>query len=111
MDKLLCEDTKCGWSFDGWVGTKDGLVQNPPSLFLPTADSLHQWLHKEAYFQNIYGTIFGDTHLSPPKAILADEIHLYSMIFGSNFPDAHSFAFRTTIPMVEYRLPLECRQP
>lgn len=107
VDKLLCEDSTCGWSFDGWVGTKSALAQNPPSLFLPTADSLHQWMHKEAYFDNIYGTIFGDTHLPPPKAILADEIHLYSMIFGSQFAYTLRRAlFRLQVNDPDGRIPL-----
>jgi len=102
VDQLLCTNHKCGWHFDGWVGSKSGLYKSPPTLFLPTADSLHQWLqnvpnYKSLKFDTSYpGNIFGDLQFSPPKAILADEIHLYSMTMGSQF----AYTLRRTL----YRL-------
>ena len=76
-DKLSC--TRCAWSFAGWVGSKDGLREEPPALFLPTTDSLHQWMHNP-----LYGRLFGDDPgFSPPRAVIADEIHLYSHIHGA----------------------------
>ena len=102
VDKLLCTNHACGWHFDGWVGTKSGLYKSPPTLFLPTADSLHQWLQNVPSFTSLNfdssypGNIFGDLKFSPPKAILADEIHLYSMTMGSQF----AYTLRRTL----YRL-------
>src|SRR3546814_4334550 len=52
-DTLTCKS--CDWKFDGWIGTKQGLRENPPSLFLPTTESLHQWLNDSRY-----GPLFGD---------------------------------------------------
>jgi hypothetical protein len=76
-DALIC--TSCNWRFDGWVGSKEGLIRNPPSFFLPTADSLHQWLHDPQY-----GVLFGDDErFAAPRAVLADEIHLYTHIHGA----------------------------
>ncbi|MFS2108096.1 AAA domain-containing protein [Sphingomonas sp. Sphisp140] len=76
-DALVCG--KGDWRFDGWVGSKQGLRERPPALFLPTTDSLHQWLHDPRY-----GSLFGDhSGFAPPRALLADEIHLYTHIHGA----------------------------
>lgn len=76
-DKLAC--TRCNWGYGGWIGSKAKLRENPPDLFLPTTDSLHQWLHDPRY-----GALFGDDPaFAPPRAILADEIHLYSHVHGA----------------------------
>ncbi|MCY1646663.1 AAA domain-containing protein [Caulobacter sp. SL161] len=76
-DALNC--TACSWGYKGWVGSKQGLRDTPPALFLPTTDSLHQWMHNASY-----GRIFGDDpEFAPPRAVLADEIHLYSHIHGA----------------------------
>ncbi len=76
-DALRC--TACDWRYDGWVGTKARLAEAPPNLFLPTTDSLHQWLHNPRY-----GALFGDRDgWSAPRAVLADEIHLYSHVHGA----------------------------
>ena len=76
-DRLNC--TKCIWRYSGWVGSKEGIRHNPPAFFLPTTDSLHQWLHDPRY-----GAVFGDiAGFAAPRAILADEIHLYSHIHGA----------------------------
>jgi ATP-dependent helicase YprA (DUF1998 family) len=77
LERLSCKS--CDWHFDGWVGTKQGMIARPPNFFLPTTDSLHQWLHDPAY-----GALFGDDRrFAAPRAILADEIHLYSHIHGA----------------------------
>lgn len=76
-DKLFC--TSCRWSFGGWIGSKAGLRRAPPALFLPTTDSLHQWMHDTRY-----GRLFGDElGFAPPRALLADEIHLYAHVHGA----------------------------
>ena len=76
-DALVC--TTGDWRYDGWIGSKAQLRDRPPSLFLPTTDSLHQWLHDPRY-----GTLFGDDpRYAPPRALLADEIHLYTHIHGA----------------------------
>ncbi len=76
-DKLDC--LACGWHFDGWVGSKLGLTRAPPAFFLPTTDSLHQWLHNP-----LYGALFGDDpRFAAPRAVLADEIHLFAHIHGA----------------------------
>jgi hypothetical protein len=76
-DALVC--TAGDWRFDGWVGSKAGLRRAPPALFLSTIDSLHQWLHDPRY-----GDLFGDRlEFAPPRALLADEIHLYTNIHGA----------------------------
>lgn len=76
-DALVC--TTGDWRYDGWIGSKAQLRDRPPSLFLPTTDSLHQWLHDPRY-----GMLFGDDpRFAPPRALLADEIHLYTHIHGA----------------------------
>ena len=76
-DALVC--TAGDWRYDGWIGSKTQLRERPPSFFLPTIDSLHQWLHDPRY-----GALFGDDkRFSPPRALLADEIHLYTHIHGA----------------------------
>lgn len=74
-DRLNCK--QCGWQFDGWIGTKEALRATPPNLFLPTTESLHQWLNDKRY-----GRLFGDFG-DGPRAVLADEIHLYTHIQGA----------------------------
>lgn len=82
-DRLEC--LGCGWQFDGWVGSKLGLRRTPPAFFLPTTDSLHQWMHNPDY-----GRIFGDERdYAAPRALLADEIHLFSHIHGAQV--GHAF--------------------
>lgn len=67
------------WRYDGWIGSKEGLRSRPPALFLPTTDSLHQWMHDPRA-----GRLFGDDPgFAPPRALLADEIHLYTHIHGA----------------------------
>ena len=79
LDILRCPT--CGWKFDAWVGTKDALETHAPSLFLITADSLHQWLSKSEK----YGKLWGDTpDTTPPRAFLADEIHLMTGNHGAH---------------------------
>lgn len=76
-DALVCSTGD--WRYDGWIGSKAKLRQRPPSLFLPTTDSLHQWLHDPRY-----GALFGDDpRFAAPRALLADEIHLYTHIHGA----------------------------
>lgn len=76
-DALIC--TTGDWRYDGWIGSKAQLRERPPTLFLPTTDSLHQWLHDPRY-----GALFGDDpRFAPPRALLADEIHLYTHIHGA----------------------------
>ncbi len=76
-DRLVC--THCHWDYAGWIGSKRGLRHQPPAIFLPTTDSLHQWLHDPRY-----GRLFGDDEgFAPPRAVLADEIHLYSHVHGA----------------------------
>lgn len=76
-DALVCSGGD--WRFDGWIGSKRQLRERPPSLFLPTVDSLHQWMHDPRY-----GSLFGDVAgLAPPRALLADEIHLYTHVHGA----------------------------
>ena len=65
--------------------------RTPPNFFLPTTDSLHQWLHAPHY-----GSLFGDREgWAPPRALLADEIHLYSHIHGAQVGYAFAVAARS----------------
>lgn len=76
VDLLRCH---CGWRFAGWVGSKSGLCANPPQFFLPVTESLHQWQQDDRY-----GVLLGDRDgVAPPRALLADEIHLYSHVHGA----------------------------
>src|SRR3546814_7684373 len=76
-DLLTC--TRCDWTYAGWIGSKSKLRDHPPAIFLPTTDSLHQWLHDVRY-----GRLFGDDPgFAAPRAVLADEIHLYSHVHGA----------------------------
>jgi hypothetical protein len=97
-DVLLC--TKCTWCFTGWIGAKDQLRVNPPSFFLPTTDSLHQWLHDPRARR-----LFGDEHgFAPPRVLLADEIHLYTHIHGAQVGLAlQRFAARARFNDPEHR--------
>ena len=76
-DLLTC--TACEWSYGGWIGSKRKIRAMPPSLFVPTTDSLHQWMHDDRY-----GRLFGDDPaFAAPRAFVADEIHLYSHVHGA----------------------------
>ncbi|MER8772644.1 AAA domain-containing protein [Mesorhizobium sp. M0960] len=76
-DALIC--SKGDWRYDGWIGSKAQLQVRPPAIFLPTTDSLHQWMHDDRQ-----GALFGDSpKFKPPRALLADEIHLYTHIHGA----------------------------
>ena len=76
-DALIC--SRGDWRYDGWIGSKEQLSARPPNFFLPTTDSLHQWLHDPRY-----GALFGDDpRFSAPRAVLADEIHLYTHVHGA----------------------------
>lgn len=99
-DRLECP--ACGWVYRGWVGTKRGMKANPPTFFLPTVDSLHAWLQDPAA-----GKIFGDGAESPPRALMADEIHLYSHIHGAQVGHAlRRFLFRCEVNDPDRRQPL-----
>lgn len=77
FDRLAC--VECSFVFNGWAGSKAKIRSEPPTFFLPTTDSLHQWMHDTRA-----GRIFGDdTRYGPPRALVADEIHLYSHIHGA----------------------------
>ncbi len=77
FDRLAC--VGCSFEFKGWAGTKAKMRSNPPTFFLPTTDSLHQWMHDARA-----GRIFGDDpDFAAPRALVADEIHLYSHIHGA----------------------------
>ena len=89
-DRLRCP--RCSWHFNGWIGTKDGLIARPPTFFLPTMDSLHQWLQTPRY-----GKLFGDSASSAPRAFLADEIHLYAYTHGAQV----AYAIRRTLARSE----------
>ncbi len=76
IDSLTCPT--CGWRFDGWVGTKNALRTTPPDFFLVVTESLHQWMQDPDA-----GRLFGDDNgFPPPRALVADEIHLYAHIAG-----------------------------
>lgn len=75
-DLLTCGS--CSWTFAGWVGTQKGLAVSPPSVLLIVTESLHGWMQEPKYSR-----IFGDNG-APPRAVLADEIHLYSLTHGAN---------------------------
>lgn len=76
-DLLRCP--RCGWEYGGWVGSKQGVIERPPHFFLPVTESLHQWM-----FTPGRGRLFGDEPPNAaPRAVLADEIHLYSHLHGA----------------------------
>lgn len=75
-DLLNCGS--CSWAFAGWVGTQRGLSVSPPSVLLIVTESLHGWMQDPRYSR-----IFGDDGAAP-RAVLADEIHLYSLTHGAN---------------------------
>lgn len=77
LDRLSCP--QCGWTFNHWVATKDRILESPPTFFLPVTESLHQWMQNPKY-----GRIFGDDPgYSAPRAVVADEIHLYTHVHGA----------------------------
>lgn len=76
-DRLECRT--CGWLFDGWIGSKEKIHRHPPTFFLPTTDSLHQWMHDPRA-----GRVFGDDDgFAAPRVLVADEIHLYTHVHGA----------------------------
>ncbi|CAN7732017.1 AAA domain-containing protein [Ensifer adhaerens] len=96
-DRIAC--TQCDWRFDGWIGTKEKLQRTPPTFFLPTTDSLHQWMHDRTY-----GRIFGDDRgWSAPRALVADEIHLYSHVHGAQV----GYTFQRLAGRVAFNSPSE----
>lgn len=82
VDTLEC--TACDWSYAGWIGTKQGLRSRPPHLFLPVTESLHQWMQDDRAY-GLWGdrADLGDRETRPPRALLADEVHLYSLVSGA----------------------------
>ena len=90
-DQLTC--LACGWQFKSWIGSKEGLRASPPSVFLIVTESLHQWMHDPQY-----GKLFGDLKRGTgPRAVLADEIHLYSHTHGAEV----GFALRRVLARAE----------
>ncbi len=78
-DTLQCTATACGWSFSGWAGAKERLRAKPPALLLMVTESLHQWQQDPRA-----GAIFGDGgDRAAPRAVVADEVHLYSLVHGA----------------------------
>lgn len=76
-DRLQCQ--LCAWEFAGWIGSKARLSECPPHFFLPVTESLHHWMRRD-----LYGRLFGDDReFHAPRALLADEIHLYSHLHGA----------------------------
>lgn len=76
-DTLKCQ--ACNWAYSGWAGSKEALAAHPPALFLTVTESLHQWMQDPNY-----GSLFGDRRpFAAPRAVLADEIHLYSHTHGA----------------------------
>src|SRR5207237_7772966 len=60
------------------VGTKNALRDTPPDFFLVVTESLHHWMQDPQA-----GRLFGDDNgFPPPRALVADEIHLYAHIAG-----------------------------
>jgi ATP-dependent helicase YprA (DUF1998 family) len=89
----LLECLCCGWRFGGFLGSKRNLAERPPDFFLPVTESLHQWLHRPDYFR-----LFGDAPgFAPPRALMADEIHLYSHIQGAQV----GYTFRRLLARAE----------
>ncbi|MED5370938.1 MAG: AAA domain-containing protein [Myxococcota bacterium] len=83
-DHLSCRS--CAWEYLGWVGTKKSMGRRAPTLLILTTESLHGWLHS-----HWRGRLFGDAPDSAaPRALVADEIHLYSQIHGAQV----GYAFR-----------------
>lgn len=76
-DRLFC--VTCGWSFRGWVGSQRRIAEKPPTFLLMVTESLHGWMQDPRY-----GGVFGDCAVPPPRALLADEIHLYALTHGAN---------------------------
>jgi ATP-dependent helicase YprA (DUF1998 family) len=91
-DRLQCR--RCTWRYDGWIGSKRSLRAAPPDFFLPTTESVHQWLHDP---RNV--ALFGDLpHAAPPRAVLADEIHLYTHVHGAQV----GYALRRVLARAEH---------
>src|SRR5262249_38122509 len=95
-DQLQCPAAGCGWAFAGWAGSKQKVRNAPPDFFLPVTESLHQWLHDPGA-----GKLFGDRDFLPPRALLADEIHLYSHIQGAQI----GFTLRRMLARAELNAP------
>ena len=95
-DHLNCQS--CGWFFGGWIGSKRGLGKASTSLWVTTTESLHGWLHSQWR-----GRLFGDpgTGFDPPRALLADEIHLYSHVHGAQV----GYAFRRLLARARVNAP------
>ncbi|WP_224246053.1 AAA domain-containing protein [Hyalangium gracile] len=91
-DLLSCK--RCGWRYAGWIGSQERLREHPPHFFLPVTESLHQWMHRPEA-----GRLFGDLPpFSAPRAVLADEIHLYSHLHGAQV----GYALRRLLTRTEF---------
>lgn len=81
-DRLVCtnDEHHCDWKYEGWVGSQQKLRDHPPHFFLVITESLHQWMQDDRYAR-----LFGDLDQNPSqlRAVLADEIHLYSLVPGA----------------------------
>jgi hypothetical protein len=77
-ERLHC--TGCLWEYAGWVADLPQLKNQPPDLLVIVTESLHQWQAR----RDLVG-IFGDQPniWQPPRVVLADEVHLYSLTHGA----------------------------
>ena len=87
---LTCTREGCGWRFKGWIGCKEGLWSDPPAIFICVTESLHQW-----QMDSRAGALWGDRRgasggFKPPRALLADEVHLFGLVHGAQT----GYAFR-----------------
>lgn len=79
--RLECPNSQCGWSYDHYVATREGLEAAPPDVLITTTESLNRWL-TEPKWAHIFG-LDKASNWAPPRAVVLDEIHLYDTIYGA----------------------------
>lgn len=74
-----------GWKLETFQPTRKSILDEPPDILVITTEMLHRWLMDERAIQ-----LFGLSKdyrqaapFHPPRAIVMDEIHLYSGVHGA----------------------------
>lgn len=74
-----------GWQLDTFQATRESVLQAPPDLLIITTEMLHRWM-MDPKALGVFGLPRQWSErpaFHPPRAVVMDEIHLYSGIHGS----------------------------
>ncbi|UBV45514.1 DEAD/DEAH box helicase (plasmid) [Deinococcus taeanensis] len=74
-----------GWELQTFQPTREDILQSPPDILVITTEMLHRWLMDDRA-RNIFGLSRHYREAAafhPPRALVMDEIHLYSGVHGA----------------------------